>query len=153
MSVAEETMPPAATEQYVDVQWPEDRVEQAAVQLLREYRNGLWIRRFAVDQTPCNRPWIIRAQDRPIVDLSSDGTPRIDWNAVSHLVSSTDSWVYRASQSEIAVLQFAASLMGTSVSLQSITRALGSSVRYSDDGEDEYGVELLQRALRETMAF
>ncbi|MFF9638709.1 hypothetical protein ACF1D2_29535 [Streptomyces bacillaris] len=154
MSVTEETMPPAATEQYVEVQWPEDRVERAAVQLLRDYRNGLWIRRFAADQTPCNRPWIIhREQDRPIVDLSNDGTPRIDWNAVSHLVTSTDSWVYRASGGEIAVLQFAASLMGASVSLQSITRVLARSIRYYDvDEEDEYGMELLQRALREAVA-
>ncbi|MBD2829923.1 hypothetical protein ID875_21405 [Streptomyces globisporus] len=153
MSVAEETMPPAATEQYVEVQWPEDRVERAAVQLLRDYRNGLWVRRFAVDQTPCNRSWIMhREQDRPIVDLS-DGAPRIDWNAVSHLVTNKSSWVHRAAQSEIAVLQFAASLMGASVSLQSITRALGLSLRFADGEEDESGVELLQRALREAVAF
>ncbi|MFD0036956.1 hypothetical protein ACWFRT_10270 [Streptomyces anulatus] len=49
---------------------------------------------------------------------------------------------------EIAVLQFAASLMGASVSLQ-ITRALALS--FSDDDED--GSELLQRVLSESVAF
>lgn len=153
MSVVEETMPPAEAEQHVAVQLAGDKQEQAAVQLLRDYRDGLWMRRFAADQTPCNRPWIMhREHDRPIIDLSSE-LPRLDWNAISHLVTDRSSWVYRASESEIAVLQFAASLVGTSVSLQSITRALARSLQFSDDDEDEYGMELLQRALREAVAF
>ncbi|MFD4178199.1 hypothetical protein [Streptomyces anulatus] len=148
-----ETMRPAEAEQQVVVQFAGDKLEQAAGGLLRDYREGLWIRRFAVNQTPCNRSWIIHPEhDRPVIDLSSD-LPRLDWNAVSHLVTNTDSWVYRASESEVAVLQFAASLMGTDVSLQSIMNALDRSIRFYRDDNDEYGLELLQRALREAVAF
>ncbi|MFD3970378.1 hypothetical protein [Streptomyces cyaneofuscatus] len=154
MSVNGETTRLAEREQQVVVQLAGGKEEQAAVSLLSDYRGGLWMRRFAVDQTPRNRPWIIHHEhDRPLIDLSSD-QPRVDWNAICHLVTDKSSWVYRASESEIAILRFAASLMGASVSLQSITRALALSLRfYDDEDEDEYGMELLQRALREAVAF
>ncbi|MEU6618625.1 hypothetical protein [Streptomyces parvus] len=156
MSVTGETMGLAATKQRVVLQRAGDRQEQAAVQLLSDYRQGLWLRRFAADQQPCNRPWIIHPEhDRPVIDLRSD-QPGICWNTVSHLVTNPSSWVYRASGVEIAVLQFAASLVGTSANLQSITRTIAFSLQFCDlpgDGEAEEASELLQRALREAVAF
>ncbi|WP_412075614.1 hypothetical protein ACLF6K_06790 [Streptomyces xanthophaeus] len=153
MSVTEETRGGQLTGAWLEpgLRPVGDRRERAATRLLGAYRDGVWLRRFAVVQKPFNRPRVLRGeQNRPILDLTVD-RPRIDWDAVHHLLADPCSWVRQAADGELAVLLFAASLVGpVPVSLESITQALSFS-RSVDDDEDEDSLWLLQRALEEAV--
>ncbi|MFB7651557.1 MULTISPECIES: hypothetical protein [unclassified Streptomyces] len=95
----------------------DDRM-RAATRLLGVHGNGYWLRRFTEDQE------LSEAADQPLIDRS--GThPQIDWDSVGFLLTALDAPSTHSSASEVAVLQFAASLMGRcNIQLQHIIDAL-----------------------------
>ncbi|MFE5550021.1 hypothetical protein ACFQ71_40590 [Streptomyces sp. NPDC056534] len=104
---------------------------RAATALLGAYRDGLWLRRFLDD------PELEAVAGSPLIDRSGSH-PSVGWNVVGRLML-TLGWSHRALGSETAVLEFAASLVGSgSVQLQQVIQAV--------DG-DEF--RLLVRALEE----
>ncbi|MGW3866599.1 hypothetical protein ACWEDZ_34730 [Streptomyces sp. NPDC005047] len=78
---------------------------RAATRLLGTHRNGYWLRSFAQDQE------LAEAADQPLIDRSS-GHPRVDWDSVGFLLHAIDSPKAGAAAGEVAVLEFAASLVG-----------------------------------------
>jgi hypothetical protein len=104
---------------------------RAATRLLGAHRDGLWLRRFLEDRE------LADAARRPLIDRSG-AHPSVDWDALGRLML-TLGWSRRASGSEVAVLEFAASLVGSgAVQLQRVILAV-----------DEEELRLLVRALEE----
>jgi hypothetical protein len=80
---------------------------QAATRLLGAHRDGYWLRRFLDTNLPTIPIW----GTPPIIDRSG-AHPCIAWDSIGRrLTMSGGDWP-KASSSEIAVLQVAASLMG-----------------------------------------
>lgn len=104
---------------------------RAATRLLGAHRNGYWLRRFQTDRE------LAAAAGRELIDRS--GThPSVDWDAVG-LFMVDQPWVFRCSDSELAMLKFAASLVGRcGVQLQRVVQAV-----------DETELRLILRALEE----
>ncbi|MFB7867374.1 hypothetical protein [Streptomyces sp. NPDC056069] len=108
-----------------------DEGMRAATRLLGAYRDGFWLRRFGDDQE------LADAVGSPLIDRSGSH-PSVDWSVVGRLML-TLGWSHRALGSEVAVLEFAASLTGSgAVQLQQVIQAV--------DGEE---FRLLVRALEE----
>ncbi|MBT2509416.1 hypothetical protein J7I98_26755 [Streptomyces sp. ISL-98] len=104
---------------------------RAATRLLGAHRDGFWLRRFLDDQE------LSDAAGNPLID-SSGTHPSVDWTALGRLML-TLGWSRRSSSSEVAVPEFAASLVGSgAVQLQQVIQAV-------DEGE----FRLLVRALEE----
>ncbi|MCY0954169.1 hypothetical protein [Streptomyces sp. H27-S2] len=105
-----------------------DEQVRAATRLLGSHQDGFWLRRFTGDRELTN------LVDRPLIDK----TAGIDWEALTRLMR-TPGWSRRASAGEIAVLEFAVSLVGDcAVNLRQVVHAV-------DDSE----FQLLLGALRE----
>ncbi|MEU9849220.1 hypothetical protein [Streptomyces sp. NPDC047985] len=82
---------------------------QAATRLLGEHRDGYWLRRFLTDE-----PAVLSGLwGSPELITSTDAdSPSIDWEVVgAKLAANAGNWP-KASSSESAILQVAASLMG-----------------------------------------
>ncbi|MEV6686551.1 hypothetical protein AB0N28_14585 [Streptomyces sp. NPDC051130] len=95
----------------------DDESVRAATRLLGAHDNGFWLRRLVEDRT------LETAADRPLVKRS--GAHRsVDWDALGRLML-TLGWSRRASRSEVAVLEVAASLVGgCAVRLRQVIEAL-----------------------------
>ncbi|MER5873365.1 hypothetical protein [Streptomyces sp. NPDC002044] len=105
-----------------------DEHVRAATRLLGAHQDGFWLRRFTGDRELTN------LVDRPLIGK----TAGIDWEALTRLMR-TPGWSRRASGGEIAVLEFAVSLVGDcAVNLRQVVHAV-------DDSE----LRLLLGALRE----
>ncbi|GHB51001.1 hypothetical protein GCM10010347_20900 [Streptomyces cirratus] len=109
----------------------DDESIRAATRLLGDHDDGFWLRRLMEDRT------LETAADRPLVKRS--GAHRsVDWEALGRLML-TLGWSRRASRSEVAVLEVAASLVGgCSVQLRQVIEAL-----------DEAQLRLVLRAMEE----
>lgn len=95
----------------------DDAGVRAATRLLGAYDDGSWLRRLMEDRA------LETAADRPMIKRS--GTHRsVDWEALGRLML-TLGWSRRASRSEVAVLEVAASLVGgCAVQLRQVVEAL-----------------------------
>ncbi|GGV27979.1 hypothetical protein GCM10010277_09870 [Streptomyces longisporoflavus] len=82
-----------------------DEREQAATRLLGAHHDGVWLRRFTGD------PDLAAAAGRPLIDRTG-ACPVVDWAAVRKLRLSLG-WSRRASTGDLAVLEFACSLLGS----------------------------------------
>ncbi|MGW7104388.1 hypothetical protein [Streptomyces sp. NPDC054838] len=109
----------------------DDEGTRAATRLLGAHDDGFWLRRLMADRT------LETAADRPLTKRS--GARRtVDWDAVGRLML-TLGWSRRASRSEVAVLEVAASLVGGgAVQLRQVIEAL-----------DEAELRLVLRAMEE----
>ncbi|THA51442.1 hypothetical protein [Streptomyces sp. A1136] len=109
----------------------DDAGVRAATRLLGAYDDGSWLRRLMEDRT------LETAADRPMIKRS--GAHRsVDWEALGRLML-TLGWSRRASRSEVAVLEVAASLVGgCAVRLRQVVEAL-----------DEAELRLVLRAVEE----
>ncbi|WP_329192419.1 MULTISPECIES: hypothetical protein [unclassified Streptomyces] len=95
----------------------DDEGIRAATRLLGAHDNGFWLRRLMEDRT------LETAADRPLVKRSG-GHRSVDWDALGRLML-TLGWSRRASRSEVAVLEVAASLVGgCAVQLRQVIEAL-----------------------------
>lgn len=109
---------------------------RAATRLLGAHRDGYWLRRLADDQE------LAAAIDQPFPPfIDSSGThPSVEWSSVGLLLI-TQPWALKCSASELAVLEFAASLVGRcGVNLEKALIAV--------DGKE---FDLLARAMREAV--
>ncbi|MET7543803.1 hypothetical protein [Streptomyces sp. NPDC005507] len=107
---------------------------QAATRLLGAHREGYWLRRLLEEQTltaSANQPV------GPVIDRTG-AHPSVDWNAVG-LILLTQPWVLQCSSSELAVLEFAASLVGK----------VGVNLHKALSAVDARELELLLKAMRE----
>ncbi|MFD5805757.1 hypothetical protein [Streptomyces sp. NPDC127020] len=92
---------------------------RAATRLLGAHGNGYWLRRFTEDQE------LSEAADQLLIDRSG-AHPRIDWDSVGFLLTAFDAPTRHSSASEVAVLEFADSLVGRChIQLRHIIDALG----------------------------
>ncbi|QNA75381.1 hypothetical protein C8250_028950 [Streptomyces sp. So13.3] len=94
---------------------------RAATRLLGAYRDGYWLHRFAEDQE------LMTAVQQPLIDISAP-QPSVDGDAVGFLMFTTG-WGRRASRSELAVLEIAASLVSR------CAVQLGQAIGALDDAE------------------
>ncbi|MFJ2193693.1 hypothetical protein ACIOJE_38055 [Kitasatospora sp. NPDC087861] len=91
---------------------------RAATRLLGAHRNGYWLRRFIGDQELA-----AATADHPLIDRDAR-RPSVDWDAVG-LVLLDKPWILKASSSEKAVLEIAASLLNRcGVQLGRVLRAV-----------------------------
>ena len=106
---------------------------RAATRLLGAHRNGYWLRRFLQEERE-----FTAAGERAPIDRSG-AHPSIDWTTLGLLLLDSP-WVFPCSDSELAVLKFAVSLVGRcGVQLQGVIQAL-------DDAEFRLAVRALQEA-------
>ncbi|MFD7615802.1 hypothetical protein [Streptomyces sp. NPDC059802] len=81
---------------------------QAATRLLGAHRDGYWLRRFLTDEPVASGLW----GSPRVITSADDDSPSIDWGVISgQLAANAGHWP-KASSSESAMLQVAASLMG-----------------------------------------
>ncbi|MET4647549.1 hypothetical protein ACFVW5_22860 [Streptomyces sp. NPDC058232] len=91
---------------------------RAATRLLGAHHDGYWLRRFFEDQE------LADAAGRPLL-AHAGPRPSIDWNAVGLLLLADRPPARKASSSELAVLEFAASLVGRApIQLQRVIHAV-----------------------------
>ncbi|MGW6062979.1 hypothetical protein [Streptomyces sp. NPDC055189] len=94
-----------------------DERKQAATRLLGAHHDGVWLRRFSGD------PDLAAAAGRPLIDRTG-ACPAVDWTAVRKLRLSLG-WSRRASAGDLAVLEFACSLLGSgSVELRHVMQTV-----------------------------
>ncbi|WP_406424170.1 hypothetical protein OH809_03335 [Streptomyces sp. NBC_00873] len=90
---------------------------RAATRLLGAHRDGYWLRRLIDDQE------LADAVGGPLIDRSGIN-PAVSWDALRRLML-TLGWSRRASRSEVAVLEIAASLVGEcAVQLREVIHAV-----------------------------
>ncbi|MBT2542686.1 hypothetical protein J7E99_18680 [Streptomyces sp. ISL-44] len=91
---------------------------RAAARLLGAHRNGYWLRRFLKDE------WVFASAAEGPVIVRSGRYLRLDWDEIALLMQFRPS-MFKASSSELAVLQVAVSLMSRCpVQLGDVTRAV-----------------------------
>lgn len=91
---------------------------RAATRLLGAHHDGYWLRRFFEDQE------LADAAGQPLLEHAGP-RPSIDWNAVGLLLLADRPPAHKASSSEVAVLEFAASLVGRApIQLQRVIHAV-----------------------------
>ena len=104
---------------------------RAATRLLGAHQDGYWLRRLLDEEED-----LTRAADQPVIDRSS--APSVNWDTIGLLLA-TSRHALKASASEMAMLEVAASLMAR-CGVQ-----LGTVLRVVDDTE----LRLIRRALDE----
>ncbi|MEU6674181.1 hypothetical protein [Streptomyces sp. NPDC046925] len=82
-----------------------DERKRAATRLLGAHHDGVWLRRFTGDLD------LSAAAGQPLIDRGG-ACPAVDWTAVRKLRLSLG-WSRRASAEDLAVLEFACSLLGS----------------------------------------
>lgn len=128
MSVNKATGAELAAKLLQDVDDVDNEHVRAATRLLGSHQDGLWLRRFTEDRD------LADAAGRPLIGK----TGGIDWDGLARLLR-TPRWSRRASGSEVAVLEFAVSLVGD----------CAVNLRQSVHAVDDADFQLLLRALRE----